>query len=191
VTLGHETTRLAARGGKATHLTVLVSSVTDPVDARIAADAVVGWVDGDHFEVLVGGVLVHPVGVQHTGVGAFPANAAFGDHLEGAWGLEVADTLVLGLTVHNTLGALHLASTTADGNTVDGVALLLLVAKLAGLVWAGGAVHLVDVGKLAVLPGTKAEEEPHHVSLLLLPYLFEVFADCGAYDCLKVGFASK
>jgi hypothetical protein len=181
VARGLEATGLTTSRGKTTHFTVLVRSVADPVDAGVVTDSLVLDVNTDYFEVLVSSVGVDPVRVKYTSVGALTANTAFGDNLEAAWGLEVVDTLVLGLTVHNTLGALHLAATTADGNTLDGVSLLVLVSKLAGLVGAGGALALVDVGKLTVLPGAKAEKEPHHVTLLLLPYFFEVFV--GTHGC--------
>jgi len=175
VARGQETTGPAASGGEATHLTVLVSGVADPVNAGVVADGVVAGVDADDLVVLVGSILVDPVGVEDAGVGALAANTAFGHNLEGAGGLEVGDTLVLGLTVHNTLGALHLAATTADGNTLDAVTLLLLVSELAGLLRAGGVLYPVDVGELTVLPSADTEEEPQHVALLLLPDLLEVF----------------
>jgi len=57
VGLGPETTVSAASGGDSAELTVLVDRSTDPVDARILADALVGWVHHDDLEVLVGSVL--------------------------------------------------------------------------------------------------------------------------------------
>jgi len=188
------TTGLLAGRSEATHLTVLVSGSADPVDTGVVADAVVGRIHADDFVVLVGGVLVDPVGVENAGVGALAANTAFSDNLEVARGLEVGDTLVLGLTVHDTLVPLLLAAATADGNAGDGVSLLRLVSHLAGLVGAGGLLHLVEVRELAVFPGTNAEQEPHHVGLLSLPDLLEVLVRAhGAVVpcCVNEGIDSR
>lgn len=58
-----ETTGLLAGGGETAQFTVLVDGVNDPVDASIAADSLVLGVDEDDLKVLVGRVLVDPVGV--------------------------------------------------------------------------------------------------------------------------------
>ena len=52
----------------------LVNGLHDPVDTCIAADSLVLRINQDNFEVLVGGVLVDPVGVQHSQVCAATAN---------------------------------------------------------------------------------------------------------------------
>lgn len=71
--------------------------VADPVDASIAADGLVLGVDEDDLEVLVGGVLVDPVGVQDTQVGAATANTLLSGSTESALVLELVDTHVGGL----------------------------------------------------------------------------------------------
>lgn len=48
--------------------------------------------------VLEGGVLVDPVGVEHTHVGELGAHALLGDGPQVAHGLDLVDTVVLGLT---------------------------------------------------------------------------------------------
>merc|ERR1711964_267095 len=65
-----QTTRLLSGRRKSTGFAVLVDWVDDPVDASITADGLVLRIDEDDLEVLVGGVLVDPVGVQDTQVGA-------------------------------------------------------------------------------------------------------------------------
>jgi hypothetical protein len=65
-----EATRLLAGGSEATGLTVLVDWINDPVDAWVAADGLVLWVNKDDFIVLVGRVLVDPVRVKNAEVGA-------------------------------------------------------------------------------------------------------------------------
>jgi hypothetical protein len=92
-----EAAGLLAGGGKATGLAVLVDGVDDPVDAGVDADGLVLGVDKDDLEVLVGGVLVDPVRVEDTQVGAAAADTLLGGGLEGALVLELVDTLVGGL----------------------------------------------------------------------------------------------
>ena len=70
----------------------------DPVDAGIAADSLVLGVDEDNLVVLVGGVLVDPVGVQDTQVGAAAADTLLSGGTEGALVLELVDTHVGRLT---------------------------------------------------------------------------------------------
>lgn len=92
-----EATGLLASGGETTSLTVLVDGVDDPVDAGIAADSLVLGVNEDDLVVLVGAVLVDPVGVEDAEVSAAAADTLLGGGLEGALVLELVDTLVGGL----------------------------------------------------------------------------------------------
>jgi len=167
-----ETTRLLASGGEAAHLAVLVHGLDDPVDAGVLADGLVLGVDEDDLEVLVGRVLVDPVGVEDAEVGAAAADALFGDGAERALELELVDTLVDGLawrryqssvlsfksrycwllrTVGGTLGGLTLAATTSYADAVDDISLLGLVTETAGLVGAGRTGCAVDDIELAKL----------------------------------------
>ena len=73
-------------------ITNLVDSVADPVDASIAADGLVLGVDEDDLEVLVGGVLVDPVGVQDTQVSAAAANTLLSGGAQSTLVLELVDT---------------------------------------------------------------------------------------------------
>jgi len=93
-----ETTRLLASGSETTHLAVLVDRSHDPVDAGILADSLVLGVDEDNLEVLVGRVLVDPVGVEDAEVGAATTDTLFGNGAKRALELELVDTLVGGLT---------------------------------------------------------------------------------------------
>lgn len=69
----------------------------DPVDARITADSLVLRINEDNLVVLVGGVLVDPVGVEDTEIGAALANTLLSSGLEGALVFELVDTVVGGL----------------------------------------------------------------------------------------------
>jgi hypothetical protein len=146
-----DTTGLLAGGSETTGLAVLVDRVADPVDAGVAADGLVLGVDTDDLEVLVGRVLVDPVGVQDTQVGAAAANTLLSSSTEGTLVLELVDTLVGGLAVGGTLGGRALATTAADTDTVDDVTLLGLVTETASLVGTRGARSTVDGVQLAEL----------------------------------------
>ena len=92
-----EATGLLAGGGETTSLAVLVNGVDDPVDARVDADGLVLGVNEDDLVVLVGRVLVDPVGVQDTQVGATTADTLLSGGLEGALVLQLVHSLVGGL----------------------------------------------------------------------------------------------
>lgn len=92
-----DTTGLLAGGGETASLTVLVHGVDDPVDAGVTADGLVLGVDEDDLVVLVGAVLVDPVGVEDAEVGAAAADTLLSGGLESTLVLELVDTLVGGL----------------------------------------------------------------------------------------------
>jgi len=99
-----ETTRLLAGGGETTSLAVLVDGGDDPVDAGVAADGGVAGVDEDDLVVLVGRVLVDPVGVEDAEVAAAATDTLLSGGLEGALVLELVDTLVGGLACTDISG---------------------------------------------------------------------------------------
>lgn len=134
VAASSKATVVLACGSEATKLTVLVSGVGDPLNPGVVADGVVGRIDEDNLEVLVGGILVDPVGVEHTKVAGTASDPLLGDRAEVALELQLGDTVVGGLTVHDTLAVRPLAATTADAHAVHDVALLGLVSQTAGLV---------------------------------------------------------
>ena len=49
VTLLGESSVSLTGGGKSTELSVVLLGVTDPVDAWVSSDSLVGWVDKDNF----------------------------------------------------------------------------------------------------------------------------------------------
>lgn len=71
-----------------------MDGVDDPVDTGITADSLVLRIDEDNLEVLVGRVLVDPVGVEDTKIGASTANTLFSGGTERALIFELIDTLV-------------------------------------------------------------------------------------------------
>ena len=66
----------------------------NPVDARVATDGLVLRVHQDNLEILVGGILIDPVRVKDSQVGAATANTLLGRRFERALVLELIHTLV-------------------------------------------------------------------------------------------------
>ena len=89
-----QTTRLLASCCEASGFAVLMDGIDDPADARITADGLVLRVNEDDFKILVGRVLVDPVGVQDTQVGAATTDTLLSSRLEGSLVLELVHTLV-------------------------------------------------------------------------------------------------
>lgn len=77
--------------------TYLVHGVDDPVDSGVSADGLVRRVNEDDFKVFVCRVLVDPVRVEDSQVGASSTNSFFGRGAEGSLVLQLVDTLVGGL----------------------------------------------------------------------------------------------
>lgn len=73
MTLAH-TTALAASGGQATHLSVLVNWSAEPVDSRVTTNCLVERIHHDDFEVFESGIFRNPVGVEHSKTAAMAAN---------------------------------------------------------------------------------------------------------------------
>ena len=170
-----QTTSLSARASKTSALPVLVHGVYNPVDAGVIADLRVGRINQNNFVILHGGVLVDPVGVEHTQVTEFASHLLLGDALLIALRLDLPDTLVLGLTKNHTAVVGALASAATDTTTNDDESLLGLVAETMRLIGTGGAVDAGDFGALAIFPGADAKEEAEGVTLLVTPELFHVF----------------
>mmetsp|Transcript_18290 Transcript_18290/g.27166 ORF Transcript_18290/g.27166 Transcript_18290/m.27166 type:complete len:215 (+) Transcript_18290:263-907(+) len=179
-----QTTALATSRSKSTHLTVLVYGVDNPVDARIIADDLVVRVDTDDFVVLHGSILSHPVGVQDTEVGVLTSDLLLSNTLKIALEVKLVNTVVLGLSVHHTLGNLTLAASTTNTGTDNHISLLGLVTETVSLLGTRGTVDTGDVVALAVLPSADTKEETKDVTLLVTPKLFHVLV--GSHDVLFV-----
>lgn len=190
-----ETTGLLAGSCKTASLAVLV--LDDPVDARVLADGSVRWVDAethnnqsqwtenanrlkrgcspDDLEVLVDTVLVDPVRVEHAEVSALATDTLLSGGTQAALVFEVVDTLADGLAEGGTLGNRLLPVTAADTDAVDDVSLLCLVPQAARLVRARRARSAVNDVQLTVFPAANAQKEAHHIGLLLLVELLNIF----------------
>lgn len=177
-----KTTGLASSTCKSAHLAVLVGGVNDPVDAGIVADLLVAGIYKNNLVVFHCGILVDPVAVKHTHVTILASNLLLGNGLDVALKFELRHTLVLGLTVHHTLGHLPLASTTPNSTPHNGVSLLGLVTQPVSFVRPGGPVARDHLRKLTVLPSTDTEKEAKDIALLLAPELLDVFVGTH-YSC--------
>lgn len=74
-----------------------MNRVDDPVDSGVSSNSFVGGINEDDLEVFVCRVLVDPVGVQYSQVGASSTNSFFSGGAEGSLVLQLVDTLVCGL----------------------------------------------------------------------------------------------
>jgi hypothetical protein len=63
-------------------LTYLVHWLDDPVDSRVPPNGFVLGVNENDFEILVGGILINPVGIENSKVGASSTDTFFGSRLE-------------------------------------------------------------------------------------------------------------
>ena len=137
VALGLEASVLDASGGKAASFSALVLGGGNPVDSGVTGDGLVVGVNHDDLEELVGSILTNPVGVEDAQVGTTTADTLLSDVLVGLLLLELADTVVDGLTENDTLADVSLAATTEYTGAVDHEALLGLVTQSARLIGAG------------------------------------------------------
>lgn len=176
-----DTSVLLAGGSETSGLSVLVHGVADPVDSSIVSNGNVGGIDQDDLKVLVGGVLVDPVGVEDSQVAGSSANSLLGNSSQRSLQLELVDTLVGGLTVGGSLLGGSLSVSSSDSDSVDDKALLGLVAESSSLVGSRGSRSSVDTGLLSVLPASDSEQESEHVRLLLSVDFLKVLV--GAHCC--------
>lgn len=170
-----DTSGLLAGSGKTSGLSVLVHWVDNPVVSGVSSDGVVGWVHQDDLEVLVGGVLVNPVRVQHSQVASSSANSLLGSNSQGLLVLQLLDTLVGWLTVSSTLWNRSLSATSSHSDTEDDETLLGLVTQSSSLVWSRWSGSSVDDVLLSVLPTSDSQQESGDIRLLLSLQLFQVF----------------
>lgn len=70
--------------------------IDDPVDSRIAANSLMLRIDQNNLVVLVGRVLVDPVGVEDSQIGTATTNSLFASRLERSLVFELVYTLVGG-----------------------------------------------------------------------------------------------
>lgn len=123
VSLNSQTTMLLAGRGQASSLAVLVHRIHDPVDSWIVTNGNVLWINHDDFEVLVGGVLVNPVGVQYTQIGTYTTSTLLCNASQVSYELQLVDTSVLWLAVDNALRIRTLPATATNTNAIDNKAL--------------------------------------------------------------------
>lgn len=153
------TSGLLTSGSQTSSFTVLVDRVADPVVTSISSDGLVRWINKDNFEVLVGGVLVNPVGVQDSQVSSTAAHSFLSSSSQGSLVFQLVDTLVGWLTVSGTLWHRSLSVTTSNSDTVDDETLLSLVTQSSSLVWSGRSGSSVDDVLLSVFPDSDSLQE--------------------------------
>jgi len=85
---------LLTGSSQSTHLSVFMDWVCDPVDTGITTDSLVLRIDEDDFEVFVGGILVDPVRVQDSEIGATTTDTFFGGGTKRSLRFELVYSLV-------------------------------------------------------------------------------------------------
>jgi len=191
--LALQTARSLASGSEAAQLSVLHHRLGDPVDTRIIADGVVVRVDKNDLEVLVRGILVDPIRVEHTEIAAAASHSLLSLAAQRALPFELIDTLGCWLTEHDTLADSAFAATTSDTDTVDDIPLLGLVSESASLVRTSRSGCAVNRRELSVLPAADAKQKLQDIRLLLLPKLLEILVGthCEVVSkCFGRGFPS-
>lgn len=191
MTLPHSTI-LAASCSHATQLTVLVHWVTDPVDTSITADSLVEGIHQNDFEVFIDRVLANPVRVEHSKTTKISPSTLLGHRSETPLKLQVINTLVGRFTISCSLGYWPLATTTANTNTIDYIALFGFVTQATSLIrtsWSGCTVNSIQ---LAILPASHTKQKPQKVRLLFLVELFKVLvgSHCPATEIQLQGFTN-
>lgn len=167
-------TALAACGCQPPHLPVLVDRFGDPLGVGISSDRFMEWINEDDLKKLVCGIFAHPVRIQHSQSPTVASSSLLSNRLKAPRELQLVDAMMDRLAVGRTLGNRAFAATAADTNPVYDVTLLRLVAQPAGFVRPRGARRPVQRRQLTVLPAAHAEQEAHHVRLLLPPQLLDV-----------------
>lgn len=174
VALGNTSGLLSSRS-KTSGFSVLVHGVDNPVVSGVSSDGLVRGVHQNDLVVLVGGVLVDPVRVQHSQVANSLTNTLLSSDSRRLLVLELRNTLVGGLTVGGTLGHWSLSATSSDSDTVDHETLLGLVTQSSGLVGSRRSGGSVDDVLLSVLPASDSQQESGDIGLLLSLQFLEVF----------------
>ena len=72
----------------------LVNRVNDPIDPGITTNGFVLRVNQDDFEVFVCGILIDPIGIEHTQIRTTSSNTLLGSGLQGPLVLELIHSLI-------------------------------------------------------------------------------------------------
>lgn len=176
-----DTSGLLSGRSKTSGLSALVHRVDNPVVSGVSSDRVVRWVHQDNLKVLVGGVGVDPVRVQHSQVGSSSADSLLGSDSQGLLVLQLSHTVVGWLTVSGTLWHRSLSATSSDSDSENHESLLGLVTQSSGLVWSRRSRGSVDDVSLSVLPTSDSQQESGDIRLLLSLQLFQVFVGTHFY----------
>ncbi len=152
MSLSSETSVFLACRGESTEFPVLVDRIADPVDSWVISDGGMCRVNQDYLKVLVSRILIEPVRIHNPESTQLSSCTLLCHRPLAALELELGNSLVSGLTIHDTLGNRPLATTSPNTDTVYHITLLGLVAQAASLVRASGVSDTNNGRKLAILP---------------------------------------
>ena len=165
---------MTTSSSQTTALTMLHYRTHNPVNLRIVTNGIVARIHKNHLIILVSSILVHPVAVQYTQVLAHTTHTTLSNRTKVTVVLQTNNTLVLGLSIHNTLRIRSFTSSTTNSNTIHNITLLRLHSQTTSLVGTGRMSHTADLGELTILPRTNTKHITHSITLLLSPQLFQV-----------------
>jgi len=98
-----EPTCFTSCGSETPQLTVLHDWLADPVGLRVPSDSLVERINHNNFIILVTRILIHPIRVENSQVSALPTSSLLCNTALVTLELEFRDTLMLRLSVLNTL----------------------------------------------------------------------------------------
>ena len=134
MTLSMETPVFLTSRCKSSKFPVLVNRIADPVNSWVIADSIVCNIHQDNLKVLVSRILIDPVRVNNSETSQLSASTLLSNRPLAALELQLGDTLVCGLTIHDTLRNRPLATTPPNTDTVNHITLFGLITQAACLV---------------------------------------------------------
>jgi hypothetical protein len=102
---------------------VLVYRIHNPVDAWVLANHRVCCIDENYLKIFVGRILIDPIGIQNPKTSKLASSTLLSNRSQIALELQLCNTLVLGLSINNTLAHWSLSTPSSDTNTVHYIAL--------------------------------------------------------------------
>lgn len=116
VALDMQTAGSATCRRETSQFAMLHSRTSEPVELRIISDSNMTRIHQNNFIILMSRVLVNPIRVKYAKISASTPNALLSNRSLASRKLELSNTLMLGLSVLNTLLYRTLTTTTADTN---------------------------------------------------------------------------
>jgi len=170
-----QASRVASCRRQPSHLSVLHCRLANPVHSWVLSYDLVVRIHHDHLEEFECRILIDPIRVEDTEVGAATSHTLLCDLSEVYASLHLVDSLALGLSVHDAFrdGLLSASSSHSDSN--DDEALLGFVPQSTSFVWSSRSRRSVYHFSLSVFPASNSKKESKDVRLLSSVELLKIF----------------